>query len=280
MGSNSSKVIEGGILIELDKPYYYPGEMIIGKIYLNFHQNFSTHGIELGLEVEEFGSFKEEKRRRQNHLIQSQHNHNHNHTHNHNHNNNHQIQVRLPEFYTKLRFGKRILFKSSQIIINFPNNMIYSGQYVYPFSFMLPPGLPGSFEYYDLDNTAYIKYILEAKVLSSNSNNHIKNEILVIVRQNPQHFQYPTRLSDTKNITTWCCFGKGTSTMNISYEKNYYCPEEKVNVICELDNTRCRLDASCIKLALIQTITIKDKKNRMKVLSRKVAESRYDGIYV
>jgi hypothetical protein len=158
--------------------------------------------------------------------------------------------------------------------------MVYSGQYVYPFSFMLPPNLPGSFEYYDTENTAYIKYILEAKVISSNSNEHIKNEILVIVRQPPQFFQYPTRLTDTKNISTWCCLGKGTSTLNISYEKNYYCPDEKVNVICELDNTRCQLDATCIKLGLIQTITIRDKKNRTKFLSRKVAENRYERRYV
>jgi len=257
MGSNSSKVVEGGLLIELEKPYYYPGEMILGKIYLNFHQNFNTHGIELGLEVEEFGSFKEQKQRTK--VLSNDH---------------------RSRFYTKVRYGKRILFKSNQIIITFQSGMVNSGQYVYPFSFMLPPNLPGSFEYYDLDNTAYIKYILEAKVISSNSNNHIKNEILVIVRQPPQFFQYPTRLTDTKNISTWCCFSKGTSTLNISYEKNYYCPDEKVNVICELDNTRCNLDANCIKLALIQTIIIKDKKNRTKYLSRKVAENRYDSRYV
>jgi len=157
--------------------------------------------------------------------------------------------------------------------------MVYSGQYVYPFSFMLPAHLPGSFEYYDQDNTAYIKYILEARALSSASVNHIKNEILLIVRQSPQYFQYPTKLSDTKDISTWCCMSKGSSTLNISYEKNYYCPEEKVNVICELDNTRCTLKANCIKLALIQTITLQDKKNRTKYLSRKLAESRYTGVY-
>jgi hypothetical protein len=253
MGSNSSKVVEGGILIELEKPYYYPGEMIQGKIYLNFNQNYNSHGIELGLEVEEFGSFKVMKQRREN---------------------------KRSRQYTKIRYGKRILFKSTQIIVTFHNGIVSSGQYVYPFSFILPPNLPGSFEYYDIENTAYIKYILEAKVISSNTKEHIKNEILVIVRQPPQFFQYPTRLTDTKNISTWCCLGKGTSTLNISYEKNYYCPDEKVNVICELDNTRCQLDATCIKLGLVQTITIRDKKNRTKYLSRKVAENRYESRYV
>lgn len=274
MGSNSSKVTEGGILIELEKPYYYPGEMIHGKIYLNFNQNFSSHGIELVLEVEEAGSFKEQKRRRHNRNSNLLSNQNNKHQNLNSQNNRH------TSWYSKLRTGKRILFKSSQIIITFHNNMIYSGQYVYPFSFMLPPNLPGSFEYYDHDNMAYIKYLLQSKALSSHSNNHIQNEMLVIVRQPPQFFQYPTRLSDTKNISTWCCFGKGSSTLNISYEKNYYCPEEKVNVICELDNTRCSLNATCIKIALVQTIIIRDKKKRLKNLTRVVAESRYDSIYV
>ena len=291
MGSNSSKLTEGAILIELEKPYYYPGETVLGKIYLNFNQNFNTHGIELNLEVEEFTSFREQKYRKRgssNIQFDSHQQNNHHHQNNHNnHNHNHQIGVNVnntspttSQFYSKIRYGKRLLFKCSQIIIPFLNNTIYTGQYVYPFSFMIPVNLPGSFEYYDHENTAYIKYILEIKALNSHSSNHIKNEILLIVRQSPQFFQYPTKLSDTKSISTWCCFGKGSSTLNISYEKNYYCPEEKVNVICELDNTRCQLNGTCIKLALMQTITLKDKKCRTKYLSRKVAECRYQGLYV
>jgi len=68
--------------------------------------------------------------------------------------------------------------------------------------------------------------------------------------------------------------------LNVSYEKNYFCPDEKVNVICELDNTRCQLNATCIKLRLYQVISLKDKKQRVKIIRRNVAESQYQGTYL
>ena len=266
MGTKSSKTVEGGILLELEKPYYYPGELIVGKIYLNFQQNFASDGIYLTLEGEEFVSFKQRKTRKSQRNINYENNTNNNQT----------------KSYIKTRTGKKIIYKQEQLIIPFRDSMIYSGQYIYPFSFMLNPSLPGSFEYYDEQNSAYIKYILDVKVQSKVSDHNIKNEMLLIVRQPPQFFQYPKRLSDTKNISTWCCFDKGSSTLNISYEKNFYCPDEKVNVICELDNTRCQLKSNSIKLALIQTIILKDKENksRSNFLCRTIAESRYDGHYV
>jgi len=172
------------------------------------------------------------------------------------------------------------LFKTTQFLYKFHNNVINQGQYVIPFSFMLPSHVPGSFEYYDNENIAYIKYILQLRALSSGKSEHITNSILLIVRQPPNFFQYPTKLSDTQTIRTWCCFNKGVSTLNVSYEKNYYCPDENVKMVCELNNSNCNLNGSSIILSLFQVITLKDKKNRTKILPRKVCESRYDGVYL
>ena len=269
MGSKNSKSPDG-ILIELDKPYYFPGELIFGKIYLNLFQNHYSSGINLTIQGEEFVSYSEMKIKKGN----NQHNSNNNHNNKNTSSNN--------QKYVKKREGKTIIYRCSELIIPFHDSIIQAGQYIFPFSFILPSHLPGSFEYYDNDNFAYIKYIIQASSESFKSHQTLKNDFLLILRQSPLYFHYPTRLSNTQNLSTWCFFNKGSSTLNISYEKNYYCPEEKVNVICELDNTRCKLKATSIKLSLIQTIILKNKqdKNRNKILSRVVNESRYDGQYV
>jgi len=175
---------------------------------------------------------------------------------------------------------KEFCLKQPNFYIKFHNNTINQGQYVIPFSFMLPSQVPGSFEYYDNENIAYIKYILQIRALSSGKTENITNSILLIVRQPPNFFQYPTKLSDTQTIRTWCCFNKGVSTLNVSYEKNYYCPDENVKMLCELNNRDCTINGSSIILSLFQVITLKDKKNRTKFLPRKVCESRYNAVYL
>jgi len=100
----------------------------------------------------------------------------------------------------------------------------------------------------------------------------------LIVRQSPQNFEYPTKLSDTKNISTWCFFSKGTATLNVSYLKNHFSPDESMQVVCELNNTRCTIDASSISLQLFQAITLRAGAET-KYLNRKIAETRYSGNY-
>jgi hypothetical protein len=160
------------------------------------------------------------------------------------------------------------------------NNVFGMGQYAYPFFFVLPPNLPGSFEFYDFETRCCVKYIVTAKALSWLENiRDISHKNLLIVRQPLKFFQYPTNLSDTKNITTWCCFSQGTATINVSYPKNFFCQNEAVQVLCELNNTRCKLNASCIKLQLIQQITLRFQYGA-RYFSRIVAQCRDEAQYV
>jgi len=160
------------------------------------------------------------------------------------------------------------------------NNFLGFGQYAYPFSFVLPHCMPGSFEYYDDDVSAFIEYKVKARAISWVSKSHdLCNSNLLIVRQTPKEFQYPTNLSDTTHISTWCFFSNGASTLNISYPKNSFSPDESVQVVCNLNNTNCKLDAKCIKLQLFQQMTLKVRGALTKFLTRCISESRFDGTY-
>lgn len=251
MGINNSNTNEGGFIINLDKPYYYPGEMVHGKIYSNFNKNFETSRVELEIKGEEYTSFFEKKKSKKN----------------------------TKESYMKKRVGVTLLYSNTQELFKPSNNQLSHGHFIYPFTFMLPLNLRGSFEYYDKDYTAYIKYILEVRALAMDSHK-IKNTILLIVRQPPQIFQYPCKMSDTKDIKICCCIGKGKNTVSVRFEKNYYCIEDKVNVICEFDSTKCKVGVNCITLTLFQKITIKDKKDREKTIIRRLCYNPFKSLNV
>jgi hypothetical protein len=335
MGSSNSHTY-GGMFVQFEKPYYYPGDMVKGTVYLNMISGFETKGLEVSIEVLEHASFYEEVLQTTSastgthmnsnldtgmssgmHMqsssghqggafsmkVSSSHTESHNnkvtsHTESHmstntglkmntNMNtgmnmNTHQTNNQVSSTLRVLRTGNNCLFKNSTLMYTWNNNLISVGQYAYPFSFYIPQHLPGSFEYYDADCTSYVKYIVTARTLSWAGLNDIISSSLLLVRTPPTIFSYPTNLSDTKNITTWCFFSKGTATINASYPKNHFTPDESVQVICTLNNTRCQLNATAIVLQLFQQIHLKssDLVAHNKYLSRCISESRQTGNFV
>lgn len=243
MGVPNSKQSIGGMVINLEKPYYYPGEIVHGKIYCLFSQTFDCKSLEMEIFAEEYIMFTENIKKEKSKKKSS-----------------------------KLIEGKNCIFRRVQTILVPENNVINQGHYIYPFTFMLPLNLPGSFEYYNHDTTAYIKHIIEVRALPLDSSAQaIMNNILFIVRQPPQFFQYPSKMTDSQFIKIFC-MNKGKSSLSIGLEKNYYTIDDKVSIICELDNTDCSLDIKNIKLELFQDITLKDSNETTRKISRKVAE--------
>jgi hypothetical protein len=265
MGSSHSSRRKGGIIMDFDKPFYYTGDEVNGTVYLNLIENFDTRGLEISLEALEYTSFWD--RGGHEHCKYSRDPNIHSNLHEHSRK-SHKI----------IREGRKILFKNSSII---NTTKIQKGQFIFPFKFQIPMNLPGSFEYYDKDNIGYIKYQISARLISmAEPENDIFNTNILLVRQAPQYFEYPAQLSNTKNIYSWCCLPKGNSTLTVSYAKNFFSPDETVQVICDLDNLRCDLNANSINLQLFQKITLKDNFLHTIFLTRKIAEQRYEGYYV
>lgn len=271
MGNTNQRI--GGVVINFDRAYYYPGDLVTGSVYLDIREAFETRGLELEVKITESvqwleTEYRQEIKREYDENIKDY------------KDVTHSVPVQVEKGDSK------ILFQNSCIISTLLNNIFGFGQYAYPFQFTLPEHLPGSFEYYDNEVSANIKYEVIARTLSWQGRlNELESTGILVVRQSPQNFQYPTNLSDTKAITTWCFFSQGSSTLNISYPKNNFVQDEIVQVICQLNNTRCKLNASCIKLQLFQRITLRTEQTFFgsrshKFLSRCLAESRFEGNYV
>ena len=271
MGNNHYKR-QGAMMINFDKPFYYPGELVSGIVYLNVLEAFDTRGLELSVKIKEAVKWFDVEIKTETKRVYDEQTKTHK-------DKRYQVSEKI------LRKDDKTLYKSSCMIATMNNNVFGFGQYAYPFQFVLPQHLPGSFEYYDENVSTYIKYTVKAKSLSFHGKeNELDTKSILIVRQPAQNFQYPTNLSDTKAITTWCFFSQGSSTLNISYPKNHYCQDETVQVICGLNNSNCKVSASCIKLQLMQKLNLRIRDNHgishNKYLSRCLAESRYEGHYV
>ncbi len=269
MGNQNAK--QGGMVINFDRPYYYPGDVVTGTVYLNIMEAFETRGLELTVKISESVQWWETE-------IKYETKQEHDEVTKQMKDVTHTNHVKVEKFDTK------VLFENSCLIGTMMNNIFGFGQYSYPFQFTLPYHLPGSFEYYDDEVSANIKYEVKARTLSWHGKSfELETKGILVVRQSPKNVDYPTNLSDTKALSTWCFFSKGSSTLDVSYPKNNFVQDETVQVLCHLNNTRCQLNTKCIKLQLFQRITLKTDKgfgNAHKFLSRCLAESRFDGHYV
>lgn len=269
----SSSLNLGGIVIEFDKPFYYPGNTVSGNIYIDLKEDYHVRGLDFTFETIEYTNFLDydwvyDYDSGYYRIMDG-----HDRSSHPRHRTKNKIQV--------LREGKRILYTYSAEIAKFKNNRIIKGNYIIPFTFIIPLNLPGSFEYYDESSAGYIKYIITTHLRSDlESQYDIVNSNILMVRQNPGFFNYPHHISDTKILTGFCFLDKGRATLNASCTKFSYSPNEKIQVVCEIDNTQSLLNAKSIQLELFQNISLKSKAGYTKYITRKITEAKYELFYV
>lgn len=233
---------QNGMFVELNKPYYYPGERVTGNVYVNIQKAWGTRGIDFQIKTKEFIKYIEKvrkafKRQRKN------------------------PQTKRMETYTAYEYvnverrDERTLYKYSYLLTQCSNNVFNIGQYCYPFEFTIPPNLPGSFEYYDRDSSACITYTVKARAISiNNAKEMIKNENVIIVRQPYTNFNYPTNV--TRTIQLGCCTDKGSVTVNLKYGKNSYSLGEGLNAVVQINNSTSKVSSTSSELQLVQEVCL------------------------
>ena len=233
---------KNGMFVELNKPYYYPGERVTGNVYVNIQQAWGTRGIDFQIKTKEFIRYIERvkkpfKRQRKN------------------------PQTKKMETYTAYEYvnverrDEKTLYKFSNLLTQCNGNIFNIGQYCYPFEFTIPPNLPGSFEYYDKDSSACITYTVKAKAISiNNAKEMIKSENVIIVRQPYTNFNYPTNVN--RNIQLGCCTDKGTAMVNLQYDNNAYSLGETVNAHLVINNSSSKVPSTSSQVEIVQELCL------------------------
>ena len=227
--SNESSFAGGQIKIAINKDFYYESQAIEGDIFLETRQNIIITDIALSLKQMECWLYKESD-----HNVFSEINNNIVHEQNAN--------------------IKQILGSSSQ------NVALNSGSYRFPFKFYLPKNLQPSFEYPQKNKAAYIRYILNAELVSHQIKATASKYILI--KSRPIVIQHQVRHEDDKAIWTMGIVPRGNCKIAVFTVSNNYRINDIIPITVDIYNENCKNDVKNIKISIKRVLTFIDKQKK------------------
>lgn len=153
-------------------------------------------------------------------------------------------QVSYPQYNT------RETLVSYQGAISEPGTL-EKGQYDYPFSFLLPDGLPGSFTHVDKNFFAEVSYIVEAWV-----SEEVKTASLLIVRQPNLLPKLPKTFSESRSFKKWLCFPRGAASVEGSVSSHEIQSDAKLEFKIKVDATKSKLTGSPLLVLLVKSLIL------------------------
>ena len=147
------------------------------------------------------------------------------------------------------RKGEHKILYTRIPLFTFADRVVAPGQYCFPFQFQLANGIPGSLIISNDELKAEIKYSVKG-IIEPWKDTHIKkmkSKQLLIVRE-PVPAEYGDMHEDTSNVTSCCCFGKGSAKVKASFEKNFYSTQETAKCTAWVDNSECSVPVSHLDL--------------------------------
>jgi hypothetical protein len=140
-------------------------------------------------------------------------------------------------------------------IFIFTEGYLPPGDYSFPFSFVLPPSLPGSFHLYEENLEAYIRYTLTAFIEGSSGYVELSEVHLHISQLMTDPIYSLTGSSSSRLVS--CCRDKGTVQIQISFSKSAYVPGERAEFIAEINNSQSGLDVAGFKVRLFRKLRLR-----------------------
>ena len=221
----------GYLMLQTEKPFYEPGEVITGTIYIRCTLNVAAKHIMLEIKGKEKASWWDTEHR----------------SHQRADGTTAHTQVRV-----KRKADKKIMeYKNS--CFNFSGGL-FPGDYAIPFKFQLPTGIPSSILYNDKKHNrlpkAKVKYHIKAVVETFDGHSAMKYKQILIVREKPPHFEQNISQISEHKITTWCCVNQGVSRIEVNFDKNTFFPNETCKCLAVIDNSKCNIAMKNIRLSI------------------------------
>ncbi len=291
---------QNSLYIAFNKPSYMPGEQVMGTVYLNTVNSLDAHGIELTFYSEEHIKYIEYINKRVDHhnpynppqkgrapnragakrstapkvskgsgrtinrsgnaRIQGNRG-----THLHSKGGGMRGGIDSPIQVVPVPRVSNLVLYSFKFLLNPQNSQFISaGQYAYPFTFILPLGLPGSFEYYDHEISGYIQHLITARAYSySNPNNQFMTTNLLIVKTDTSQYNFPLNITDEYEMGCCGCFCQdGIIKLTTHFEKQGYYFGENIKCYTNVDNGNCGLDVTSIIAEIRQEIKLTTPKSQ------------------
>jgi len=232
----------GGIFVKLDKDAVNPGDTLSGTIYVDLKVPYPGDKICLEVKGSEYVKWIEKEAR---HRPSTQPN---------------APPGAMETYYVDVtREATRDIIQNDLTVYDWiGKTTVPPGQYTFPFSFQIPPGLPGSFFFRRGEAVAEIKYSVEGYLKPETDNiQKLKHKLYLTMREvMQQHIQTPKELTLNKPLSTWCCLSAGAINLRTAFEKDAYAPGEEARMLTEIDNSKCSLNVDNVIFQLNQTIRL------------------------
>ena len=223
-GKSSNKCISeyGQLGTQTDHGIYRAGETVEGNVYLLVNKAFPINGIEIRLKG------KEEARYRTGHGKHKQ-----------------------------IHRGEHVCCDYKAQLVAIKENILMPGQYQFPFTFILPDSLPGTFHYESRRVKGDISYELQASTIV------IEKSISPLVYFLPFQVQeqLPSATINQKQSkilqVSGCCSSPGFTTLHYQLDKNYLNTTDNIKIMVELDNKSCTARIKGIGLTIMQRLSLK-----------------------
>ena len=235
----------GTVFVQLNKGHYSPGEQVNGMVFLNVVNNYpGGSAVWIFLSGAEHTSLVEAKTRK---IYEDDIEGN---------------RWSKDETYYVPHQERNSFFNHGFPIHQFDTPYVPVGQYSFPFCFVLPRGLPSTFNYEFSDHGdcfGRVNYTITAQVKTF-ENFSAAGPIMCVqpftVNQELLETSGPQRKEIEKEIVSWCCCNKGNTKIISYFEKNDYVPGEDAYMITEVDNSQCNVNIDSIRAAFRQRLTL------------------------
>lgn len=233
----------GTIFIQLDKGSYAPGQQVNGTIFLNVVQNFpGANELWVTISGMEDTKLIEQKSRQVSYYE------------------NNETKYRT-EYYYVTHQDYNTFFNHKFPVYNFTSMYVPAGQYTFPVSFVLPSGLPSTFNhtFYKHGNChARVNYVLQASIRPINMPGipGIQCVQAFVVNQEMVLQTGMQRKEMDKQIVSCCCIKRGRTKIVTYFEKSTYEPGEIAFMVTEVDNSHGKSEILEIRGIFKQSLKI------------------------
>lgn len=278
MGGQSSKPSTakyGQIYLKTDQPYYMCGETVTGKIYINLIATYPGNELVLKILGQERVNWADKKPNLGNLNEQKDDDVDFD-----------DFDLGSPRLLSQVpdglveRHDKKTIIKFKVPVYRWHSDFIPPGQMVFPFSFVIPQNVPGSF--YNIGNhfRAEISYSLLTTLTSSDTTmQSLKYKQEFFVKEHVLGEIKPISKDLTQHITHCFCLDKGRITVKVNVSKNALTPGETVLLHIEADTTYSKLPISRFFCTMKQNITMRALKfNEIKEKEVTLSTAILDGI--
>lgn len=241
-GDKRSQFTAGCIQLQTEYPFYEPGHIVNGMVYLRLNQDETDVA---GIEVEIKGGAKNSFEFQTQEVEQVE---------------DEKQRVKMVAVTKSEKVKRARVFLHCRQLVHQPQSaQMSAGDYMIRFRFKLSKNIPSSFYFKSVADEqapkAKVKYFCKAMFISEDAARNMAFKQVLIVREKPHILQEDQVIRDVVHAKTLNCRDKGSSVISSKFNKNVFTAAETAEGEIWIDNSMCQLPVRTVTFSIEQVLT-------------------------